>query len=703
MILLVLLAGLAAASASATPASPDSTPTLESVVIATNATKDVTTELPEAETTTTKEILKASETGDPSKVDIVKQIRRLNEDGSYTIGYEAGDGTFKIESRDVLGNVKGTFGYIDKDGEIKRVTYSSSSDSTPVPVTTSTTPSTPTMVVRVNKTVSTTRRPLATVVYPSRGSYSTTRGTVVQPIPRRRQTTSTRPTTNMETTTIKQETEESTSNILNLYKPKQDEGIPKTRTQMLKPMPSVKDDLVTKQTTTKIPYTVKPVYEHVTEKEHVVTPSKANTIRRELTNTSPNPHMINLRQSAGDDSTDVYGSHLSLGTVRPLFTTTTPRPRLVPIHSLVAARQKIHQQYQEQPVHDEETTIEASTGRVFDQENVVTSNPVPVVHIPAGRVPDDRVYQQLLYRRPAAVHFRTNEYLKDNPGAAIPIGNQRPFLQYELQHKVLEPQYVKDSPQTQKVSASEVATAQPYDGRPVTRIIPIPVDDRGVPIQGYQRYINPYRPTPPPVVLHQQPRYEPMEDVNAISAPVSTRDLKRLLQILILRQNRLQALMDQIVAPGPPYHPLPLFRAEPQYEYNRYQNRQYPEEERYDYRYDQQYRQSDIYQNQVGNYENQQYESQRFVPRRRLYTRPYDASVASSNRVEETPEYLPAEIREALLLKMLMLAINPDFMPSPAPMTEMTTAAPPRKQVRNVQILGEEGSADEAKRQMQRQ
>lgn len=703
MILFVLLAGLAAASASATPASPDTTPTLESAVIETNATKDVTTELPETETTTTKEILKASETGDPSKVDIVKQIRRLNEDGSYTIGYEAGDGTFKIESRDVLGNVKGTFGYIDKDGEIKRVTYSSSSDSTPVPVTTSTTPSTPMMVVRVNKTVSTTRRPLATVVYPSRGGYGTTRGTVVQPIPRRRPTTSTRPTTTMETTTIKQQTDESTSNILNLYKPKQDEGIPKTRTQMLKPMPSVKEDLVTKQTTTKIPYTVKPVYEHVTEKEHVVTPTKANTIRRELTNTSPNPHMINLRQSAGDDSTDVYGSHLSLGTVRPLFTTTTPRPRLVPIHSLVAARQKIHQQYHEQPVHDEETTIEASTGRVFDQENVVTSNPVPVVHIPAGRIPDERVYQQLLYRRPAAVHFRTNEYLKDNPGSAIPIGNQRPFLQYELQHKVLEPQYVKDSQQTQKVSASEVATAQPYDGRPVTRIIPVPVDERGVPIQGYQRYINPYRPTPPPVVLQQQPRYEPMEDVNAISAPVSTRDLKRLLQILILRQNRLQSLMDQIVAPGPPYQPLPLFRAEPQYEYNRYQNRQYPEDERYDYRYDQHYRQPEVYQNQVGNYENQQYESQRFVPRRRLYTRPYDASVAASNRVEETPEYLPAEIREALLLKMLMLAISPDFMPSPAPLTEMTTAAPPRKQVRNVQIIGEEGSMDEAKRQMQRQ
>ncbi|XP_049868195.1 uncharacterized protein LOC126368328 [Pectinophora gossypiella] len=680
-----------------------------------NATHDATTPPPPSDSSTTKEILKASETADPSKVEIVKQIRRLNEDGSYTIGYEADDGTFKIESRDVLGNVKGTFGYVDKDGEIKRVTYSSSSDATPVPVsttTTSTTPSTPMMVVRVNKTVSsTTRRPLGTVVYPTRsGSSYTTRGTVVQPIPRRRMsTTSTKPTTSTEMTTEKQQAEESTSNILNLYKPKIEESGVRTRTQMQKPISvTVKDDLITRQTTTKLPQTVKPVYEHVTE-EPENDPGKANTIRRELTGTSPNPHMISLQQSAGDDSTDVYGSHLSLGTVRPLFTTTTPRPRLVPIHSLVAARQKIHQQYQEVPVQEQETTIEASTGRVFDRENVVTSNPVPVIQIPT-RIPDDRLYQQPIYRRPqSAVHFRTTEYLRDNPGAPVPIGNQRPFLQYEYQNKILEPQYVKEvnSPPQTKASAPEAATASPYDARQVTRIIPIAVDERGVPIQGYQRFVNAYRPVPsqpPPLILQPQPRYDPIEEMNSISAPVSTRDLKRLLQILILRQNRLQALMDQIVAPGPPYQPLPLFKAEPQYDYNRYQNRQYPDDERYDYRYDQQqYRQQDMYQqNQVSNYDPPQYESQRYVPRRRLYTRPYDTASASSNRVDETQEYLPAEIREALLLKMLMLAISPDFMPSPAPPTELTTAAPPRKQVRNVQILGEEGSMDEAKRAMQR-
>uniref|UniRef100_A0A2A4J8X6 Uncharacterized protein n=1 Tax=Heliothis virescens TaxID=7102 RepID=A0A2A4J8X6_HELVI len=526
---------------------------------ATNSTKDATTDSP---TNTTKEILKASETADPKKVQIVKQIRRLNEDGSYTIGYEADDGTFKIENKDVLGNVKGTFGYIDQDGEIKRVTYTSSSDSTPVPVTTSTTPSTPTMIVRVNKTVSsTTRRPLPTVVYPTRGSY-TTRGTVIQPIPRRRVHASSTRAPFAETTTETQKLEETTTNILSLYKPKVDDV--KTRTQILKPMSAtVRDDLITRQTTTKIPATVKPVYERVTEKDQESDANKANTIRRELSGTSPNPRMVSLQQSVGDDSTDVYGSHLSMGTVRPLFTTTTPRPRLVPIHSLVAARQKIQQQYQDVPIQEQETTIEASTGRVFDQDHVLTTNAVPVVHIQPQRDPDDQVYQQPIYRRPpAAVHFRTREYLRDNPGAPVPIGNTRPFIQYEFQNKVLEPQYVKEAPQHQhqpRPQSTAEVTSQPYEVRPVTRIIPIPVDDRGVPLQGYQgRFVNPYQR---PALF--QPRYDPVDEMTSIAAP------------------------------------------------------------------------------------------------------------------------------------MLILAISPDFMPTVAPPTELTTAAPPRKQVRNVQILGEEGSMDD--------
>ncbi|CAH2266449.1 uncharacterized protein LOC120627728 [Pararge aegeria] len=631
----------------------------------TNTTENVTsTEPPTDSTNSTKEILKASETGDPTKTEIVKQIRRLNEDGSYTIGYEANDGTFKIESRDVLGNVKGTFGYLDEGGEIKRVTYTSSGDSTPVPVTTNTTPTTPTMVVRVNKTVSsTTRRPLATVVYP-RGS-ATTRGTVIQAIPRRRPSLM-RSTT--ESSTEKDKLEETTASSQNLYRK---EDIMKTRVQLTKPVSvTVKDDLITKQTTTAAPLTLKSVYEHHNDKEH--DSNKSNGIRRELAGTSSNHHMVNLQQSMGDDSTDVYGSHLSHGTLRPLFTTTTTtRPRLIPLHSLLASRQKIQQKYQDTNLEDQETTIEASTGRVFDHENVVTSNPVPVIHIPAHRPVDERDYEQPLYQRPSTIQFRTQEYLRDNPGAPIPIGNQRPFLHFEYQDKVLEPQYGKEHPQQKASEASSV----PYELRPVTRVVQIPVDERGVPIQGYEaRFVNPYRSQP------QYQRYEPIDEMQSISAPVSTRDFKRLLHILILRQNRLQNLMDQLM-PGPPYQPV-------SYRRETYQPRHYQDDNRYDYRYEPRYRQ-DVYSNQVQ-YDDQ-YESQRYVPRRR-YTRPYDSQSSASNHIDEIPEYLPVEVREALLLKMLLLAINPDYAPTPAPATELTTAAPTRKQVRNVQILGEDGS-----------
>ena len=634
-------------------------------VTATNSTENVTTT--EAPSNATQEILKASETGDATKVEIVKQIRRLNEDGSYTIGYEANDGTFKIESRDVLGNVKGTFGYIADDGEIKRLTYSSSGDSTPVPVSTSTTPSTPNVIVRVNKTVSsTTRRPLATVVYPTRGS-ATTRGTVIQAIPRRRVASSTRASTT-EMTTEKEKHEETTANILNLYRK---DDIVKTRTQLTKPAPvTVKDDLITKQTTTASTQTLKPVYEHVTEKEPDL--SKSNAIRRQLSGTSSNHHMMNLQQSMGDDSTDVYGGHLSHGTLRPLFTTTTVRPRLVPLQSLASARQTIQQQYQDTQLDDQETTLEASTGRIFDHQNVATPTPVPVIHIPVQRPIEERIYQQPIYRRPSAVHFRTQEYLRDNPGSAIPIGNQRPFLHYEYEDKVLDDQYVKETPQPKAVAENQASV--PYEARPITRIVPIPVDERGIPIQGYEpRLVNPYRSQQP---LFQ--RYDPVSEMNSISAPVSTRDFKRLLHILILRQNRLQAIMDQIM-PGTPYHLM--------YRQDDYQQRRSYDDERYDYRYEPQYRQ-EVYSNQLP-YDNR-YESQRYIPRRR-YSRPYDSQTAASNHIDEPPEYLPVEVREALLLKMLLLAISPDFMPTTPPATELTTAAP-RKQVRNVQILGEEGS-----------
>merc|ERR1712025_1369658 len=61
----------------------------------------------------------------PAPPSIIKQINEINEDGTYTVGFEAADGTFKLETRDEEGNVEGKYGFLDESGELKIVSYSS--------------------------------------------------------------------------------------------------------------------------------------------------------------------------------------------------------------------------------------------------------------------------------------------------------------------------------------------------------------------------------------------------------------------------------------------------------------------------------------------------------------------------------------------------------------------------------------------------
>lgn len=54
-------------------------------------------------------------------------------------------------------------------------------------------------------------------------------------------------------------------------------------------------------------------------------------------------------------------------------------------------------------------------------------------------------------------------------------------------------------------------------------------------------------------------------------------------------------------------------------------------------------------------------------------------------------EYLPADVREMLLLRMLQLAINPALPLSEEEMNQVTRSiAAQKKEVRNVEIIGEE-------------
>jgi len=56
-------------------------------------------------------------------IPILRSIDTQNPDGSYTYGYESGDGTYKIETRYATGEVKGKYGYYDDTGLFREVSY----------------------------------------------------------------------------------------------------------------------------------------------------------------------------------------------------------------------------------------------------------------------------------------------------------------------------------------------------------------------------------------------------------------------------------------------------------------------------------------------------------------------------------------------------------------------------------------------------
>merc|ERR1712025_824746 len=58
-----------------------------------------------------------SPTVSTTPVPILRYVDTQNIDGSYTYGYEAADGTYKLETRYTDGRVKGKYGYIDPEIE----------------------------------------------------------------------------------------------------------------------------------------------------------------------------------------------------------------------------------------------------------------------------------------------------------------------------------------------------------------------------------------------------------------------------------------------------------------------------------------------------------------------------------------------------------------------------------------------------------
>ncbi|XP_015177889.1 PREDICTED: ras-interacting protein RIP3-like isoform X2 [Polistes dominula] len=69
---------------------------------------------------------RSKESLQPSKAPPVQTIRnynKVNDDGSFTFGYEAADGSFKEETRGTDCVVRGKYGYVDPDGNKREFTY----------------------------------------------------------------------------------------------------------------------------------------------------------------------------------------------------------------------------------------------------------------------------------------------------------------------------------------------------------------------------------------------------------------------------------------------------------------------------------------------------------------------------------------------------------------------------------------------------
>merc|ERR1719480_342469 len=56
-------------------------------------------------------------------VPILRFVDTQNQDGSYTYGFQSGDGTYKLETRYPDGRTVGKYGYFDPDGVLREASY----------------------------------------------------------------------------------------------------------------------------------------------------------------------------------------------------------------------------------------------------------------------------------------------------------------------------------------------------------------------------------------------------------------------------------------------------------------------------------------------------------------------------------------------------------------------------------------------------
>ncbi|XP_011879527.1 PREDICTED: uncharacterized protein LOC105568446 isoform X1 [Vollenhovia emeryi] len=674
-----------------------------------------------------------SETHHDHQVAILKQIRKVNEDGSYTYGYEAGDGSFKVESRDVLGNIKGTFGFVDADGEIKRVSYSSSNGTgfkattmSPLQEHVSVVQSIP----RINRT-STTRKP--NIVYATT-TESPTRASVVQSIPRTRKTT----TTGTTTTTTSTTTTEAPKTIFGHYL----KGTPKSRPRFVingqqRPIvieegPEDEDSQINRPSTDDksgayrriifakrpIEHSLPPISEDFVEKEDDAKITTGNTLRRQLHDETTKSSSIT---DDSDDHSDVYGG--SLSTTRPLFTTTAPSRVLQRVSSTPRTeRPKFYVNRQENlgaggrfdnPKYEDSRIYETDTKPTQEER---TSTQQILLRTSTARIPTETRDYVRQSTEPVFLRQQPEQYLpsrilvqsqqgnlEEDGGVfrGIPIGrlllrppsNHQPVYSTTTDANV---HYLTENPVPDPEDEARIAMNMNYmRSRPVRPLIYPEPEQRARPV---------LRPIPSTVTHPDERDYQattpeypfragalalPPEPPNPIAPPLSRRDFQVLLRRLLVSQYGVQALsypksfLEDALYDQQPYPSYPAGYQAPL--------------PRPELAYDQQAQYGDrvplrrpVYPRALSPLYHPQYDDYHDRYPKRVYRQKfYTQDVA-----DEGDEILPATIREALLLRMVNLAINTER----STMVPITTTPASRYRktgpVRSVQIITDDDEED---------
>ncbi|XP_021698682.1 RNA polymerase II degradation factor 1-like [Aedes aegypti] len=743
----------------------------------TTITADMMPSLGEESPVSEKSDLTEAETKDPKKLEIIKQIRKINTDGSYTVGYEAEDGTFKIESRDVLGNVKGTYGYIDENGEIQRVSYNAHNNTgikpAPPPQVTEDIVHIPPRFNRSHIGAPTTRRP------PSYHSSTSApqRTSVIQTIPRKRPhmtSTTERPSSRMADTTTSYEPTTASSHSTSVHTAKplliiRPTPLPlsaKTIEQLARP------DKLESEHISKIYPKASPLRQKEPEKK----PVRGNFLRRQLPQESEEQfeaqQQVVYGQSAGEEIANLFSA--TPPGLRPIYTT-TPNPRIPA--AVLAARQRAAQiqnlitserpsttterVYAKPPRKQEPAPVmyEPAT-EPSSETSYVTDMPVSVVQIPANsnrEVAEAAEDERRIYRQ-RPIEFRPREGYRFVPAQdrperfRVPLGippQSRAFPIPEQQQEYLrQPTQIPGrgapiAPENYPVEDEINNVAYRQQRRPQgAPPAPYPQTQQEAPVSSVpnghsypqQSYPVPYSYNP-----YRNPYQSPVSPYYDFpDRPLTTRDFERILQILIFRHQQVQhqqALRfggySNPYFGGPSYAPPfipgqysgaggfpaqiprpPFYNAPPTgagYFDPRYQNPLYSpsnSNRQYSGARDQP---SNEYQQQPHQEPQSAYGQRRRQYAPRLPEPDYQGSSGAADAFQ--PELLPPNVREELLYRMLMLAIQPDsgapgavpgggagllpanLIPSgsvPRPQTTSATPSYSKKPVRSVQILGEE-------------